>query len=130
MLEKVRSWVNRLPATSRNLPILHHNDRWWTPNEILQTIETCPTCPDSIELQRLLDMRMFGQDITPRELAKTRLLKALQMHPTVRFQTYTLGMPTITAEMLKREIQMETPIGEEFIKIEIGRVAREMSLYG
>jgi hypothetical protein len=129
MLEQVRRWVNSLPAASRNLPIVHVDGRYWTPNEILRQIETCPNCATSIRLQTALETRHLGQGTNIWELAKERLLKALQLYPAVIY-TYTLGKPIITPQELKQEIALETAFGVSLIEMETRRVQRELALYG
>jgi hypothetical protein len=133
VLEAVRRWVNRLPATSRDLPILYAEGRYWTPNEILRQIESNPNHPTSITLQNLLEAHHqgYGQygEADLWQLAKQRLLKALQTYPVI-FRTYSLIRPTITGAELKQEIQLETPLGISFIQNEIKQIQRELALYG
>jgi hypothetical protein len=134
MLEQVRRWVNRLPATSRDLPILYAEGRYWTPNEILRQIESCPVCPTSSNLQRLLETRGYGGQYGQYgmelwQIAKQRLLKALEQYPVLLY-SYSLVKPVMTTADLKREITAETPTGVRLIELETRRMQRELMLYG
>jgi hypothetical protein len=118
-----------MPAAERRLPIIHHAGKWWTPEDILRQVETCPTCPLSIELQRLLEVRALGQDVGIHELAKARLLELLRVQP-VQLVTYTLGLPkVITSEQLKREVETEGFLGSSLIRIQERRAAELLSKY-
>jgi hypothetical protein len=121
-LQKVEAWVNRLPAADRDLPIIVHGGKAWTPNEILTQIRTCPTCSTSQALQAFLEARAFGQEANPWQLAKQRLIQRMQKTPVIR-HVLVLGMPTtITPEQFIREVTLETPLGQSFIHSELQRM--------
>jgi hypothetical protein len=99
-----------------------HGGKAWTPNEILTQIRTCPTCSTSQALQAFLEARAFGQEANPWELAKQRLIKMIQLAPTIK-HVLILGRPTtITPEQMLTEITLETPLGQSFIHAELQRM--------
>jgi len=121
-LQKVEAWVNRLPAIDRDLPIIVHGGKAWTPNEILNQIRSCPTCQTSQALQAFIEARSFGQEANPWQLAKQRLIKMIQLAPTIKHMLI-LGRPTtITPEQMLTEITLETPLGQSFIQAEMQRM--------
>jgi hypothetical protein len=128
-LERVRKWIDAMPATERLLPIMHHAGRWWTPNDILQQVQGCPSCPLSLELQRMLEIRALGQDVSVREVAKARLYELLRIQP-VEIRTWTLGLPeVITSEKLRRDIETEGTLGSSLINIQERRLVELMSRF-
>lgn len=127
-LDRVRRWVQVMPATERMLPIIHHAGRWWTPEDILREVETCPTCPLSLELQGMLEIRALGQDVTVHEVAKRRLLELLRLQP-IEVVTYTLDIPVITTEQLRRDIETEGMLGASLIRVQERRVAELISTF-
>jgi hypothetical protein len=107
-----------MPATDRKLPLIYLEGRWWTPEDILRQVETCPSCPTSLQLLRLLEMRSLGVGVDIHELAKTRLIMALDIEPVVA-ETWWLDGPTIlTPEAVKRDIKTEGFLGSSLIQIE------------
>jgi hypothetical protein len=121
-LQKVEAWVNRLPALDRDLPIITHEGKTWTPNEILNQIRSCPTCQTSLALQAFIEARSFGQEANPWELAKQRIIKMFQLRPAL-IHTYILGAPaTLTPETVIKHIQEETPLGQSLINAEMQRM--------
>jgi hypothetical protein len=121
-LQKIEAWVTRLPALDRDLPIIVHNGKSWTPNEILNQIKSCPTCSLSQALQSFVEAGSFGQEANPWELAKQRLTKMFQLSP-VLLHTYVLGAPkTLGPESIIKQIQEETPLGQSLIQAEMQRM--------
>jgi hypothetical protein len=128
-LERVRRWVESMPATARKLPLIHHAGRYWTPEEILEEVSRCPTCPLAMELQRMLEMRALGQNTDITALAKERLLRLLEMQP-VQIITMALGMPAVlSAEQLRREIETEGRSDLALINIEKRRIVELISRF-
>ena len=129
VLDRVRRWVQAMPAVERVLPIVYHAGRWWTPEDILRQVESCPTCPLSLELIGMLEFRALGRGVTVKQLAKMRLLELLRLQP-VNLVTYTLGIPTvITPEQLKRDIETEGTLGASLIRVQERRVAELLSAF-
>jgi len=125
MLERVRRWVESLPAAERDLPIINYAGRYWTPNEILREVEMGTKTGE--ELQRMLEHRALGQ-VNVRELAKRRLLKLLEKYP-VEVRTLSLRRPVIGPEELRREIETERDLGRSLIDIEIGKITQTIGKY-
>lgn len=119
-LQKVEAWVNRLPALDRDLPIIVHGGRTWTPNEILNQIKTCPTCPTSQALQAFIEARSFGQEANPWQLAKQRLIKMFQLRPAI---IHVLGIPgKLSPQTIISQVEQETPFGQSLIQAEMQRM--------
>jgi hypothetical protein len=119
-LQKVEAWVNRLPALDRDLPIIVHGGRTWTPNEILNQIKACPTCPTSQALQAFIEARSFGQEANPWQLAKQRIIKMFQLRPTI---IHVLGIPgKLTPQTIINQVEQETPFGQSLIQAEMQRM--------
>jgi len=125
MLERVRRWVESLPAVERDLPVINYAGRDWTPNEILREVERGTRIGE--ELQRRLEHRALGQ-VNVRELAKRRLLKLLEKYP-VEIRTLTLKRPVIGPEELRREIETEGVLGRSLIDVEIGKITQTIGKY-
>jgi len=127
VLEKVERWVERLPALARELPILWHAGRDWTPLQILE--EARKATPLAEELQHRLEIRALGS-IDVWQLAKKRLIKAMELQP-VRIYRLFYGQPkVIEPERFKREIEAETPWAKSLISIELARMMEQVNLYG
>jgi hypothetical protein len=119
-LQKVEAWVNRLPALDRDLPIIVHGGRTWTPNEILNQIKTCPTCQTSQALQAFIEARSFGQEANPWQLAKQRLIKMFQLRPAI---IHVLGIPgKLSPQTIISQVEQETPFGQSLIQAEMQRM--------
>jgi len=125
MLERVKRWVESLPAAERDLPVINYAGRDWTPNEILREVERGTKIGK--ELQRMLEHRALGQ-VNVRELAKRRLLKLLEKYP-VEIRTLSLKRPVIRPEELKREIETEGALGRSLIDVEIGKIIQTIGKY-
>jgi len=125
MLERVRRWVESLPAVERDLPVINYAGRDWTPNAILREVEA--GTPTGRELQRRLEHRVIGQ-VNIRALAKRRLLKLLEKYP-VEARTLSLKRPVIRPEELKREIETEGALGRSLIDVEIGKITQTLGKY-
>ena len=127
MLQKVVNWVNRLPADSRTLPIIEHAGRFWSPNEILAQIQSCPNCSLSQTLQAMLEQRLYTLSpyATQYEIAKSRLIIYFTRTPGY-FET--LGGRISTAQLAK-EVANETPLGQAWIKIEMQRMREHLEMY-
>jgi hypothetical protein len=128
MLERVISWVNRLPAEARTLPIIEHAGRYWSPNEILTQIQSCPNCSLSQALQAMLEQRLHALSpyATQYEIAKTRTDNPL--HEATQDTIVTIG-GTITASQLAQEVANETPLGQQLIQIEMQRMRQQLEMF-
>jgi hypothetical protein len=127
MLEKVVNWVNRLPAESRTLPIIEHAGKYWSPNEILTQIQSCPNCSLSQALQAMLEQRLHALSpyATQHEIAKTRLI----IHYTRTTGYYRTLAGTISTAQLAQEVANETPLGQSFIQIEMQRMREQLEMF-
>jgi hypothetical protein len=127
MLEKVVSWVNKLPAEARTLPILEHAGRYWSPNEILTQIQSCPNCSLSQALQAMLEQKLYALSpyATQTEIAKTRLIIHFTKYPGY-VQTLTGRIPIA---QLAQEVANETPLGQQLIQIEMQRMREQLEMF-
>jgi hypothetical protein len=127
MLQKVVNWVNRLPAESRTLPILEHAGKYWSPNEILAQIQSCPNCSLSQALQSMLENRLHALSpyATQHEIAKTRLI----IHYTSTPGYYQTLAGTMSTAQLVQEVANETPLGQSFIQIEMQRMREQLEMF-
>jgi hypothetical protein len=127
MLERVINWVNRLPAEARALPILEHAGRYWSPNEILAQIQSCPNCSLSQALQAMLEQRLHALSpyATQYEIAKTRLIIHYARTPVV-YETLT---GRVTSAQLAQEVANETPLGQQLIQLEMQRMREQLEMF-
>jgi hypothetical protein len=127
MLERVASWVNRLPAEARALPILEYAGRYWSPNEILAQIQSCPNCSLSQALQAMLEQRLHALSpyATQYEIAKTRLI--IHFARTPGYWRTLAG--TISTAQLAQEVANETPLGQQLIQLEMQRMREQLEMF-
>jgi F420-0:gamma-glutamyl ligase-like protein len=130
MLERVISWVNKLPAEARTLPILEHAGRYWSPNEILTQIQSCPNCSLSQALQAMLEQKLYALSpyATQTEIAKSRLIIHFTRTPGY-YLTFSPEKPQISTRELAEEVAKETPLGQKLIQIEMQRMREQLEMF-
>ena len=125
-LARVQTWYNRIPAAERNLPLLIVDGRAYTPSQALAEVRM--GTPVGRRLQELIESGRYGT--TPEEeaiLAKERLKQIFRRLPPGRPIVATLGR-TFTPEQMMAEIEAETPLGREYLRAEMEKMRRIVSI--
>lgn len=111
------TWIEKLPKSELDIPLIVIDNRAYTPNEVLQMIRERAGLGKKL---MVLDVKRVPTEAQMHELAKIRLkMKLEKTPPKFAFGRYILGeKEKYTAEELIAEIQMETSVGQEFISTE------------
>lgn len=114
------SWIEKLPKSELDIPLIVIDNRAYTPNEVLQMIRERAGLGKKLITLDTNTIKRVPTEAQMHELAKIRLkMKLEKTPPKFAFGRYILGeKEKYTAEELIAEIQMETSIGQEFIGTE------------
>ena len=118
--KEIKKWVGELPKSELDIPLVVIDDRAYTPNEVLSQIRSRTGLGKRMVSLDIKTIKTIPAEEQMQELAKIRLkMKLEKTPPKFAFGRYILGeKETYTAEEMIAEIQMETPVGEEFISTE------------
>lgn len=124
--EEIKRWIEKLPKSELDIPLVIVDNRAYSPNELLQLIRMREQTETELELKRRLmtldieTLKRIPVEAQLHELAKIRLkMKLERTPPKFAFARYILGAKEkYTADELIGEIQRETSVGQEFISTE------------
>ena len=127
-LARIRAWVQRLPPQELDLPVVIVNGISYTPRMILMEVQR--GSPLGERLQVLVEAGRLGTTALEEiQLAKIRLRELLQRMPEKPIiATLTVPPRTFTPGQLLREIELETPVGRQWIQAELQHVKRILQL--
>lgn len=129
-MSKVRSWVDGLPVSERDLPLIVVDSIAYTPREVLAEVEAGTGL--GAKLQSNVEASAYG---TSRELleelAEVRIDKLLRERPVTIVRLVPPGeKPEFTAEETMREVRERTDYGKKLIEREIRYMAHLRERYG
>lgn len=123
-LAKIQRWFNSLPEAERDLPVVILSGIAYTPRMILMEVQR--GTPVGQRLQMMVEAGTYGTTaLEELQLAKVRLREVLLRMPNKPIIA-TLGTKyrVYTPQELLREIEMQTPIGMQWIQAELQHVRR------
>ena len=118
--EEVLNWINKLPKSELDIPLVVIDDRAYTPNEILEMVRRKVGLGRRLLTLDVSTLKRVPAEPQLHELAKIRLKKKLEEMPKkFVLARYVLGKKEkYSADELIEEIERESPIGREFIDTE------------
>jgi len=134
MLEAVRRWLRRLPPDERDMPILRHAGRSWTPRQILAEVERGTSL--GRELQAQLERLVLGlsEEEIPLQLAEERLRafleRFIEQFGEEKPVFITLSEGAIPAGELLRQVRERRGLGAELLDGERKYVLSLLRLFG
>jgi len=119
--QAVTNWYNKIPDAEKDLPLLIVEGNAYTPRMALS--EVTRGTPLGNKLQNLIETKKFGTTYEQEELlAKIRRKQILESLPPDKPIYATLSGKVFTPRQLLREIEANTPIGQQWIQEEIRRM--------
>ncbi|MBA7493298.1 hypothetical protein ES702_03856 [subsurface metagenome] len=127
-LTLVRRWFEKLPSYERDLPLLISNGMAYTPRATLDEVERNTEL--GRKLQSLIEMKTVGTLVGEEQtLAKLRLEELLKRMPDKPlFATLQIPPKTYTPRELSQEVEMNTPVGRQWINAEKKQMSYLVSL--
>ena len=127
-LARISRWFSSLPEAERDLPVVIMDGISYTPRMILMEVQR--GSPLGERLQVLVEAGRLGTTALEEiQLAKVRLRELLQRMPEKPIiATLTVPPRTFTPRQLLREIELETPVGRQWIQAELQHVRRILQL--
>lgn len=118
--KEIKKWVEKLPKSELDIPLIVTDDRAYTPNEVISQVRSRTELGKRLVTLDIKTIKTIPPEAQMHELAKIRLkMKLEKTPPKFAFGRYTLGKKVVyTADELMEEIQRETPVGQEFISTE------------
>ena len=112
----IERWYSRLPLFERDQPLVILNGAAYTPNQVLAEVRA------NTALGRMLQAEVERGSFGDTEVALAKLrLKMILEKATVSVVPLQTGR-TYTPLEIWREIETETPIGKQWIKVQVQRI--------